>query len=408
MKEDVNDGAGIGEIKPDNALSDEYSVRVAKSIEEVEQLRPIWEKLQRHPNGDIDQYLTVLNSNKNIVRPHVIVINRNGNPSMFAVGRLENRHFNFKVGYKSIYNPVVRALTIVYGGVLGDTSQSNCTILVSELIKFLRTREADVAILNSIEFDSELFKVAGKMPGIFNRDHNPVINSHWKMAIPKTIDHFLENVGTHKKRNQLKRYQKVLEKEYPGDILIRKFTDVEQVQMLCNDVEEVAKKTYQRGLGVGFSNNYEDKQLVNLSVKHGWLRGYVLYIKQEPIAFWLGNYYGGTFYINFTGYDPKYSKYDPGMVLFLKVLEDLCEIGAKNADFGFGDAFYKKLFSDVNYQEATVYIFAVSLKGLMLNGVRILANTSSKIAGAILRGTKVEGRIRKIWRDRIRPVAAND
>ena len=44
----------------DSNNSRSYTIKVARSIEEVEQYRNFWEKMQWHPNADMDYYLTVI------------------------------------------------------------------------------------------------------------------------------------------------------------------------------------------------------------------------------------------------------------------------------------------------------------------------------------------------------------
>ena len=81
--------------------SDGMTINVARTIEEVEQLRNYWEKLQRHPNADIDNYLTVVKTLKEIIRPHVIFLSKDGVPTSIMIGRIENYPFECKVGYKT-------------------------------------------------------------------------------------------------------------------------------------------------------------------------------------------------------------------------------------------------------------------------------------------------------------------
>jgi CelD/BcsL family acetyltransferase involved in cellulose biosynthesis len=126
-----------------------------------------------------------------------------------------------------------------------------------------------------------------------------------------------------------------------------------------------------------------------------------LYVRDAPCAFWIGTLYKNTFYLNFTGYDPDYRNYEPGTILFIKMLEDLISQNLKHLDFGFGDAFYKQSFCDQNLQEASVYIFAPIFKGIGINSARLLVTLVSNWAQLILRKTNLLGRIKRIWRDRL-------
>jgi hypothetical protein len=51
-----------------------YSIKILRSIEDIESFREEWEKLQWHSHTDIDFYKLILTSRKEILAPHVLVI----------------------------------------------------------------------------------------------------------------------------------------------------------------------------------------------------------------------------------------------------------------------------------------------------------------------------------------------
>ena len=60
-----------------------------------------------------------------------------------------------------------------------------------------------------------------------------------------------------------------------------------------------------------------------LLAARGWLRGYVLYLDEQPIAFELGELYRGRFDSLAGAYDPDYGQHRVGAYLLLKAIEDL-------------------------------------------------------------------------------------
>src|SRR6266404_9117806 len=106
---------------------------------------------------------------------------------------------------------------------------------------------------------------------------------------------------------------------------------------MIRDVEDVAKKAWQRLRGGGFIGTEHMRKRLHLAGCKGWLRAYILYVENRPCAFSLGTLYGDTFYWDFTGYDPQYDRYSPGVFLFMRMLEDLCPQSVKLVDFGFGE-----------------------------------------------------------------------
>ncbi len=382
------------------AISGEYSITIAKSVLEVEELRQSWEAMQWHPNADIDFYLTVLSCRAETLRPYVISISQNGNPRAMAIGRMESTRLRFDLGYRTLCESPARVLMIIYGGLLGEESAEASKTLLSEIIKSLRRREADAVMFNSLPLNSPMYQLAKKTPGFFSRDHIEDLNLHWKMELPSGIGDFLKKMSS-KHRYWLRRLEKTLEKDFPGQIVFKTFRKEEETEQLCIHSEEIACKTYQRGLGVGFVNDRLHQQRMRLAAKRCWLRAYLLYVNNQPSAFWIGTAYKGVFYLDFTGYDPMLKKYEPGTLLFMKMIEDCCRDNIQEVDFGFGDAFYKSRFGDHKWNEASVFIFAPTAKGLKLNTLRTAVTAASHLTQGLASRFNVVDKMKKRWRQKL-------
>ena len=61
----------------------------------------------------------------------------------------------------------------------------------------------------------------------------------------------------------------------------------------------------------------------------GWLCAYVLYIEDNPSAFWIGSLYCETFYSEYMAYDPDHVKTAPGIYLAIEVLKYLSSDDAR-------------------------------------------------------------------------------
>jgi hypothetical protein len=381
----------------------QYSIKIARSVEEVEELRSIWEGWQWHPNADIDFYLTIVNARPEILRPHTILVSINGNPKAMMVGRIEDQRLDIKIGYKKIFRPKLRILRIVYGGILGEQSDVTAHIFVSELIEELKKREIGAVVLDNLKVNSVMYQLAKTKPGIFCRDHSRIANPHWKMFLTPTYDELLKQMWSNLKYQlkRLERYGRVLNKDFQGKVEFKIRKNVDEIDTISMNAEQIMEKTYQRGIGVGFFDNAENRRRLSLEAEKKWLRTYELCINGRTVAFWIGSKYGNVFHLNFTGYDPDYKKYDPGMVLFLKMIEDCCKNEIREIDFGFGDAFYKQRFGDQKWEEASVTLFAPTFKGVGINLGRLLVNVVSNLAELILRKAKLLGKIKKTWRNHL-------
>src|SRR4029077_734183 len=114
---------------------------------------------------------------------------------------------------------------------------------------------------------------------------------------------------------------------------VRKFTTSEQIHEMVELVEAIATKTYHFHL-LGQDLTASNKQLIrNLKIcaQEGWLRGYELLGDNRPIAYVVGYLVNGCFQSEFTVYHPAFARYSPGILLQLRVIEDLINTGT--ADF---------------------------------------------------------------------------
>src|SRR3954470_15921666 len=97
------------------------TVLVLRSAEEVLERRADWDGLAfGHTDARLDVFLSVVETLPEVIRPHVLVHERDGETAGILVGRLEERELPARFGYATVYRPRVRALTVVAGGAAGD------------------------------------------------------------------------------------------------------------------------------------------------------------------------------------------------------------------------------------------------------------------------------------------------
>src|ERR1700724_4928411 len=77
----------------------DLSIRVCKSLDEVFAVRDICTAWPGHRDSDFDVSQRVVWTWKEVLRPHVIVLYRNGAPDAVLVGRIENTRIDARVGY---------------------------------------------------------------------------------------------------------------------------------------------------------------------------------------------------------------------------------------------------------------------------------------------------------------------
>jgi hypothetical protein len=390
----------------DNRISegsrrDRESVRILRSAAEIEEVRETWKSWQYHPNSDIDFFLAVNRLRPQILRPHVVMLYRDGRPDAMLIGRIVNEQIDLKVGYKTILAPRTRTLRILHNGFLGNLSPANSEVLVSEILNTLRGGESDLAVLSHVRVDSPIYQAATKVPGFLSRDFFPQLQLHRSTTIPATVEDFHRRLS-HKVRKNSK--WKRLHRDFPGGIRIDCIRGSGGLERMIRDVEEIASKTYQRGLGVGFKDHAETRELLRLDAENGRLRAFILYLADRPCAFWLGTVYQGTFHGDYVGYDPEYGRYALGMFLMMRVIEGFCEGSHDVAqiDFGLGDAEYKEILGNCTSQEGSLCIFAPNLRGMGLNVRRTPVLLVDRLATAVLTRTRLIAKIKRAWRNRVK------
>lgn len=383
------------------------SVKVFRAINELEEVRAAWETWPGNRDSEMESYLDFLQANPSILRPHVIVVYRSGQPDAMLVGRIDKGKVVCRLGYFHLDLPA-RTLCFVYGAFRGSESLENSTILVASVMESLRDGEADVAYMNFLREDSDLFRQSVAQPSLFCRDYARIRQPHFAIKLPGSAEEYHKGLSSNA-RWQAKSKQKKLMKDFAGDVEVRCFKDKSEVEILAQDAERIAKMSYQRGLGVGFADSPSMRDALRLKAERGWLRAYVLYLGKKPAAFWIGDINGATFGSDFLAYDTEFAKYSPGMFLIVKVIEGFCDAksdGVTTIDFATGHAQYKEALSNEGWQEIAVNIFAPTAKGMLLNLVRSSVGWIDQIAKNVLARTTLLNRIKKAWRNHAKPKQA--
>jgi hypothetical protein len=379
-------------------------IRIARYISDVEALRASWVSWPSHRDSDIDFYLMIVQSYPEVLRPHVITLYRGGQPEAIMVGRLEEKRITFEIGYLSPFRPRARCLTFVYGAVHGNASPENTRILVAEVMNSLKRGEADLAMLEYVPVESLLYKLAISMPGILSRDTLSAPQGHDTMIVPQSIEEVYKNMSSDRRIETRRRVRK-LQTHPAGEPRIVCYRRESELESMFHDAEEIAKKTYHRGLGVGFMDKPDVRARLELAARKGWLRAYLLYIGERPVAFWIGMLYHGSFVSEYMGFDPEFRRFSPGMVLLMRGIEGFCS-GAdgdvvKELDFGLGHAEYKGALCSKNWMEAPVYIFSPTFRGLGFKAMRTTTGFVDGRAKKYLASTKSFQRLKRAWRDHL-------
>jgi hypothetical protein len=382
-------------------VESEFRSTVLREFSELEQSREIWQAMPwSRIDADFDFFVTFAQNNPQVVAPFVVVVREYGSGTTVGMMacRLEDLALTVTLGYKVILRKVLRSIVLVHGGVVGAEDGRIAEALLGAVREALRLGQADVAWLPKLPLESPLRAAAGG--GLLTRSHLDATSPHWSAEIPNTFADFLQARST-KTRKNVKYYRNVVLKNFGDELEVRVFDRETHVDKLIRDVEEVARKTYQRALGVGFADDQLHRMLISNGLRRRSFRAWVLYLSQRPIAFWSGYAQGGTFYVDSPGYDPELTEYRVGNYLQMKMIEDLCrDPTVSRLDYGFGDAQYKATFGDHYAIESDVFLFAPRLRPIALNLSRTGTAGAMRIARAAL-GGRATAAIKRRWRRRL-------
>ena len=377
-------------------------VVVARSEDEVAALRSQWLQLpvkQVHANPDF--FLTVVRERPEVERPHVVAAINDGRPTALLAARLERVPLETRIGYRTVYRPTVRLLTVVHGGFVSTSGGRGLEVLQASIARSLRDGEADAIVFPSIQKDSPLFSTFSASAGRLRRQHFAESRIHRRLELPDTFDAFLASRSS-KVRSGIKYDTRKLLLACGDELRVETLASIDDFDQIFRDIPAIANRTYQRALGASFADTLERRALVRLLLERGWFRSWVLYLKEEPIAFWQGTVYDGIYHSGTTGYDAEYRRHRVGIYLLMRLIEDLCSDPAvRYVDFGLGDADYKRQLCTESWEEQDLCVFAPTVRAISVNLSRSAVLAVGAGAKSAVERLGVAGRLKTHWRQRL-------
>jgi hypothetical protein len=377
-------------------------LEVARTLEELEQLRPAWDQLPwQREEAAYEYFVTRLRTRPDVIGPFAAVVWNGDRPVAGLAGRIESRRLQTALGYRVVYAPLVRLLQVVDGGIVYD-DRAALEPLAGAIEDGLGSDEVDVVAFPPLELGSDLFRVFGTLGGAMARQPFIAPWTRRALILPAAYDDFLASLG-HRTRKNVRRDARQLESAFGERLKIEIVREPGRVERLIEDADRVARSTYQRRLGAGFADTPEQRALALVGLEHGWLRGYLLYLDAQPIAYWLCSLYGDTMLLKTGGFDEAYEEYRVGIFLLMRVIEDACRDAALRVlDFGPGDTTYKQQFSNQSRDERNVVVYAPTFRSYRINATRTAILGPARLARGALDAARLTDRVRAGWRGRRR------
>jgi CelD/BcsL family acetyltransferase involved in cellulose biosynthesis len=384
------------------SVADEpVQVRAFTRAEELEALRGAWGELAHDGvQTDPDYFMWSLHEAR-VVRPHVLAVTRGSETVAIAVARVMNAPLRCKLGYATVYTPVVRTISVVHDGVLGRVDPVVASAVVSELLASLDRGEADALLFRQLEVDSVVHHALRAGSTFVTRQHAPHPDLRWQIDLPETMEEYHGSLSSNM-RKSIRQTARRVEGEFGDRLTIRTFREVTDLDEFFADAEHVARRSYQRRIGVGFQGGRAARDRSAMLTRRGWFRGYVLYVDGAPVAFEQGEVYRGRFHSLSAGYDPAYARFRVGAYLQLESIADLVSDPCVTLyDFGFGDADYKHRLGHRSIVEADAIVYARRPRPLWVNLARSALLGASTLTNTALDRVALKDRIERLWVDRL-------
>ena len=380
------------------------AIRTIINVDELESVRVCWEKWQNHPNSDLDHFKLVCHLSSEVECPHITVMEHHNQPCALLIARLEQTSFVPSIGYFKPVRIPAKILTVLYQGLLGPgrLDKEIGKTIIRYLRSFLSSGEADAVVFHNLPEHSLLLQALLLRCPRWLCEKKPAWSTHWSMALPEQPGFLLKRMKS-KHRSWIRGRQKKLEAAFPSKISWRWMSHFDNVPELCARLEPVAARTYQRGLGSGFVNDKKHRQRFTLFASRNQLRVQLLEIEGTVRAFWIGTIYKGVFHSSATGYDPDLRIYEPGTLIFIRMVDELVREGIRKIDFGLGNAHYKQRFGNQCWRETTVRLFAPTTKGVALRSSLRLCAILDRAGRHLLQKTGMMDRLKTDWRRLLTP-----
>jgi hypothetical protein len=350
---------------PSNMAPGNYTLTAATTITEVEALRPIWKKWMLSPESDIDYYLHRLSLDKAVLRPHILTVWSGGVARAMLIGRIRGCKTATVVSFVTIPGPAARVLEIKHGGRIGQPSAEIDKLLARELLDTARSGQIDSICFERLPLQASLYREIKYIARFFVKERVPhtfcysVLKLHDKDKLGRI---FKGKIG-----REIRRKERILDREFHNQVSLKCFSEPEELDVGLSDTMRIAVTTWQYYLGTGLINDGGIRETFQFLAKHGWLRIFVLYVADMPSAFLVGQLYNDSFYCQYAGYDPKYTRFSVGSLLSARSFNHLAAIGVQRIDLGEGGQEHNRRWGCETLEEGTVHVYSPTFRGICLN-----------------------------------------
>lgn len=372
-------------------------VRVAATLQEVEELRPVWQQWANGLHTDFEHCLQNLKNDSTAIGPYVMSVWQGEIPLGILVGQIKERKASTTISMVQVNGPRVRVLEILPKGRLGPASEEVDRLFAGQIAEALRKSRVELAYFHRLPADSSLYKSVWNLSGLLTRKRIAYVFSYSVVCLTSEPG-MRPPVFSGKIMREARRKVANLNREFNGRVGFRCYSQVEELSDALNEAEKIKEGTWQNALGSDFTDPLQTTDSFRFFAAKGWLRMFVLSVADRPAAFLIGLLHDKTFHCQHAGYHADFAKHSVGSILTNWAFEHLAASGVEQVDLGEGGQEHNRRLGCEKNQENTVHVYAPTLRGLYLSMFFGLAQGSRAIGSWLRTRLHLEWAGRR-WRE---------
>jgi hypothetical protein len=316
------------------------------------------------------------------------------------------RTLRFAIGELTLYRRPVPSLSLIHEVTLAAVCETERREQICDLLALLARQERPrrALFLEGVPTESALFeaatqRLAGSDWIVLRLGES---YEHQFADLPPRYDEYERQLGG-RSRQSLRYSRKKLVEHVDGALRARCFAGRGDVAEFVAAAQAISQKTYQWNLlDLGLRDAGSLTARLDLAADNGWMRCYILYCGDEPVAFMLGYVYCGIYYYLDVGYDPAWAKWSVGSILQMEVVKDLLSSDRPPNRFDFSTGFgsHKARFGNTSREEANILLLPAGLSKRAVAGGYRLSVALDKRAGAAAEALGIKTRLKK-WLRRV-------
>jgi CelD/BcsL family acetyltransferase involved in cellulose biosynthesis len=297
--------------------------------------------------------------------PQAVLCEAIQNNAVVALGILIPKMMSLRSAGGFLRNVVLRGYRLAGNRLLGRADAELSRRILAESVRFVRQQHGKFLLIEDLEDSDPIAVAANSVAAEGIKLFCPKgVQERWKIEFPQTPGDYWGKFSA-KTRNTFRRKQKKI-----GSSRLVRISRPDQVAEFLEAAHAISKQTWQsEKLGLRIQNSDTELRYFTELASREWLRSYLLYVDDQPVAFLIGTQHNGCFMYEEVGYDRTFADRSPGQVLLLNVLEDLVRDNPPRVfDFGGGDADYKQLFATTCSRSGNFWLMPCTLSSRLLLG----------------------------------------